>query len=56
MASLESFLKTKIISSVDDKIGLIFYNVANSNSTLNFKNVNLVFPLDSSSAERIKKT
>lgn len=54
--SFISFLKAKIISNIDDKIGLLFYNVKNSNNPLKFKGLNLVYNLDSPSAERIKKS
>jgi ATP-dependent DNA helicase 2 subunit 1 len=31
LSAFQSFLKSKIISSVDDRIGLIFYNVVRIN-------------------------
>lgn len=41
---------------MDDRIGLLLYNVRNFNNPLKFKGLNLVYNLDSPSAERIKKT
>ena len=35
LKSIQSFYKSKIISSVDDKVGLIFYNVVSKKKTIN---------------------
>lgn len=54
LKSLSSFLKSKIISNPEDKVGLVFYNVQKTLNTLNFKFINIVYEPESPSAERIK--
>jgi len=47
-------MKAKIISSVDDKIGMIFYNTKTFDNSLGFHNITTIYSLDSPSADRIK--
>lgn len=55
MSSLTSFLKTKIINSVDDLVGVVLTNVKKEKNNLNFQGINYLYDLDFPSAERIKK-
>ncbi|KAM3142080.1 hypothetical protein pb186bvf_005734 [Paramecium bursaria] len=54
LAAFQSFLKSKIISNVDDRIGMIFYNTKLSNNPLNFDGITEVYGLESPSADRIR--
>lgn len=56
-------MKAKIISSVDDKIGMIFYNTKTFDNSLGFHYITIslgfhhittIYSLDSPSADRIK--
>ena len=52
---MTSFLKTKIINSVDDLVGVDITNTKKEKNNLNFQGINYVYDLDFPSAERIKK-
>jgi len=52
---LTSFLKTKIINSIDDLVGVVLTNTKKEKNNLNFQGINYVYDLDFPSAERIKK-
>jgi len=54
MNAFSSFLKSKIFSNVDDRVGLIFFNTKREQNPLNFKGIDLVYQLESPSADRIK--
>ncbi|KAL4483805.1 hypothetical protein ABPG72_006180 [Tetrahymena utriculariae] len=54
LKSIQSFFKSKIISSLDDQVSVIFYNVKQTNNDLNFKGINIVYNLNTPSAEMIK--
>jgi len=49
-----SFMKTKIITSDNDKIGMILYGSKTTENPLNFKSVNIVLKLDTPDAQTIK--
>ena len=49
-----SFMKTKIITSDSDKIGIILYGSQTTNNLLNFKHINLLQNLDATDAQIIK--
>ena len=42
-----SFMKTKIITSDSDKVGIVLYGCQISNNPLNFKNISVMQSLDS---------
>lgn len=50
---LQNFLKTKIITNENDRIGLIFYNTKKIKNKLNYKGISVVFTLDFPDAEKI---
>mmetsp|Transcript_28758 Transcript_28758/g.25875 ORF Transcript_28758/g.25875 Transcript_28758/m.25875 type:complete len:396 (+) Transcript_28758:39-1226(+) len=52
--AIVSFMKTKVITSKDDKMSLMLYNVENANNPLSFKGINLAFGLENPDADRIK--
>lgn len=54
LKSIQSFYKSKIIGSVDDKVGLIFYNTKHGKNGMGFSGCSVVHELDSPSAENIK--
>ena len=41
-----SFMKTKIITSDSDRIGMVLYNTGTTNNSLNFENIFVMMPLD----------
>jgi len=49
-----SFMKTKIITSDNDKIGIVLYGCNNTDNSLNFKNISVVRKLDVPDAATIK--
>lgn len=49
-----SFMKTKIITSDNDKIGIVLYGCKQSNNSLNFHNIYVFQKLDSPDANSIK--
>jgi len=61
-----SFVKTKIITNENDKVGVILYgcdrqytqangNQAANENSLNFKNIHVMYPLDAPDATLIKQ-
>jgi len=55
LSSLSKFMKSKIISSNKDKIGLVFFGCQYTNNTGNFKGVDALIDLDFYSADGINK-
>jgi ATP-dependent DNA helicase 2 subunit 1 len=49
-----SFMKTKIITSDNDKIGIVLYGCKETSNSLNFQNINVMQKLDSPDAAAIK--
>jgi ATP-dependent DNA helicase 2 subunit 1 len=49
-----SFMKTKVITSDNDKIGIVLYGSSKENNTMSFKHINVLFKLDSPDAGAIK--
>jgi len=49
-----SFMKTKIISNDNDKIGIVLYGCKLSNNSMNFNNIYVFQKLDSPDALSIK--
>ncbi|CAD8142730.1 unnamed protein product [Paramecium pentaurelia] len=54
LSAFSSFMKAKIISSPDDRIGMIFYNTKSTNNQLKFNNITEIYKLDGPSADIIK--
>jgi len=53
MQAMTNFMKTKIITNENDRIGLIFYNSGKSNNKLKYQGINVVLNLDFPDAEKI---
>jgi len=53
MQAMTNFMKTKIITNENDRIGLIFYNSGKTNNKLKFKGINVILGLDFPDAEKI---
>jgi hypothetical protein len=49
-----SFMKTKIITSDNDKIGIILYGSKTQNNSLSIPSVNIILKLDTPDANTIK--
>ncbi len=49
-----SFMKTKVITSDNDKIGIVLYGCRESANTLSFQHINVMQKLDSPDAAAIK--
>jgi len=49
-----SFMKNKIITSDNDKIGLILYGSKQANNPLNFNSINVMMKLDVPDAQTVK--
>ena len=49
-----SFMKTKIITSDSDRIGMILFNTGTTSNSLNFENVCVMIQLDQTDAQIIK--
>ena len=49
------FMKTKVISSESDKIGIVLYNCKDEKMSTSKENVKVLFTLDTPTAENIKK-
>ena len=60
MRATLSFIKTKIISNENDKVGIVLYGVSQSGlkvkneNSLNFKNIHVLYSLDVPDAQLIK--
>ena len=50
-----SFMKTKVITSENDKIGIVLYGCRESNNSLSLNHVNVMKKLDSPDAATIKQ-
>ncbi len=48
-------MKTKIITSQSDTLGIILYNTTKSENTSQFKNIQILLPMDEPNAETIKR-
>ena len=55
LKGFSSFIKSKIISSPQDKVGLVFYSSATSQNPLNFNGIDVMMDLEVPSASRIKQ-
>lgn len=55
LKACHSFMKTKIITSDNDKIGIVLYGCNQTNNSLNFKNIYVFQKLDGPDATTIKK-
>mmetsp|Transcript_10370 Transcript_10370/g.24971 ORF Transcript_10370/g.24971 Transcript_10370/m.24971 type:complete len:615 (-) Transcript_10370:24-1868(-) len=55
MASAASVLKAKVISSPEDKVGVLLYGVREKQNPNNFDGIRLLLDLDRPSAQRIKQ-
>lgn len=49
-----SFMKTKVITSDNDKIGVVLYGCRDANNALSFQHINVMHKLDSPDAAAIK--
>ena len=49
-----SFMKTKVITSENDKIGIVLYGCKESNNSLSFNHINVMQNLESPDAAAIK--
>lgn len=50
-----SFMKSKIINSDSDKVGIVLFNCSESNNPLNYKNISVMQSLDALDAQVIKE-
>ena len=50
-----SFMKTKIITNDNDKIGIVLYGVGEANNSLNLNNIDVLMKLDTPDAQTIKQ-
>ncbi|CAK9060475.1 X-ray repair cross-complementing protein 5 (5'-deoxyribose-5-phosphate lyase Ku70) (5'-dRP/AP lyase Ku70) (ATP-dependent DNA helicase 2 subunit 1) (ATP-dependent DNA helicase II 70 kDa subunit) (DNA repair protein XRCC6) (Ku autoantigen protein p70 homolog) (Ku70), partial [Durusdinium trenchii] len=55
LATAASLLKTKVITTPDDKVGVLLYGVKEKQNPNNFDGIRLLFDLDRPSAQRIKQ-
>jgi len=53
--AISGFMKTKVITSKDDRMALILYNAKKTSNPLSFQGINLVFSLENPDAEGIKR-
>lgn len=53
MQAMTNFMKTKIITNENDRIGLIFYNTKIADNKLKYEGINVVMDLDFPDAEKI---
>jgi hypothetical protein len=54
LRAFQSFMKNKVISNENDKLGLVFYNCSQSQNTLSSKGVAVLLALETPDAEQIK--
>jgi len=55
LRAFQSFMKNKVISNENDKLGLVFYNCSQSQNTLSSKGVAVLLALETPDAEQIKE-
>ncbi len=54
MQSVTSFLKTKVITSDQDKIGIVLFGCKTQRNSMNYQNIHVLMPLDCPDAQSIK--
>ena len=54
MRAALSFIKAKIISSENDKVGIVLYGSNSSNNSLNLKNVDVMYSISEPDANLVK--
>jgi len=55
LASAASVLKTKVITSADDRVGIMLYGVREKNNPNSFEGIRVIQELDKPNAQRIKQ-
>ncbi len=49
------FMKTKVITSEMDTLGIVLYNTSESSNAMKFAQIKVLLPIDEPNAETIKK-